>query len=99
MNEIFKDDHWYDNGEKINSQENLKKVKDCLENSSIIVQHWHYRGASSPDRLLIESFDQYVEYLSKNVNPGDILEIWSFVSSCKTENILVDGKYPDNKGR
>ena len=100
MKNIFEGDNWILKGEKINSKTNLERVQECLENiGPIILQHWYYRGSRSPDRMCFDDFVEFHEYLSKQVSPGDIIEIWSMESVCKKENVFIQGKYPDDQGR
>ncbi len=99
MTNIFEHDDWNESGNKITSPANLERVKDCLEKYPIILQHWYYRGSRSPTRLLVDDFEQYVEYLKSYLSPGDIIEIWTLEFLYSEENIFLRAKFPDNKGR
>ncbi len=69
---INETDKWKEEGEKINSRENLEKVKSALEHGVLIVQHWFYRGSRNPNRFFLRN--------SKNISTTylktSILEIF-----------------------
>ena len=95
-------DQWTTEGPKINSPENLERIRACLEDEGpIIVIHHLYRGASAPDRLLFNDYDDFLAYLNEQVFAGDMIEVWSFheVFGGTSENYLGFGKCPDDDGR
>jgi hypothetical protein len=93
-------DDWTTAGAKINTPQNLAGVRRTLQEiGPIIVEHWLYRGARAPDRIVFDEFEDYEKYLNSNVRPGDNLYIWSFAEVCTNENALAYGKYPDDQGR
>jgi hypothetical protein len=48
-------DEWTTDGRKILSAENLEVIRRTLEDEGpIILEHWHYYGASPPDRLIFD---------------------------------------------
>jgi hypothetical protein len=63
------------------------------------VEHWFYYGSRSPDRIVFDAYDKFLEYLIANAQPGDALHVWSFAQVCRDDNTLVNGKYPDRQGR
>jgi hypothetical protein len=65
----------------------------------VIVEHWFYYGSRSPDRLVFEDYDEFLEYLRANAKPGDALHVWEFPRVCRDDNTLAHGKYPDAEGR
>ncbi len=93
------DDEWTTEGHKITAPENLQLIHKTLEDEGpIIVEHWFYRGASAPDRLFFEDFDEFLEYLN-TASAGDKIHVWSFAAVCKKGNELASGKCPDDQGR
>lgn len=97
--DICEDDNWQTNGKKVTSEENLKNIESTLEEDCIIVEHWFYRGASAPDRLVFDSYKNFEEYINEKIRPGDAIYIWKFSQCCQDNNYLVYGKVPDEKGR
>jgi hypothetical protein len=92
-------DDWNPEGSKITSPEKLQAIKDTLENKGpVIVEHWHYRGGSAPDRLIFEDFDGFLEWLHEKTAAGDAIDVWSWSAVCKREHRLVEGKCPDEQG-
>jgi hypothetical protein len=94
------DDEWTVKGSRITSKVNIDRIRQTLENEGpIIVEHWHYRGASSPDRFVFDDFDDFTTYLQENAFAGDAIHVWSFTVICKDDNTIASGKCPDEKGR
>jgi hypothetical protein len=91
------EDEWL-KGISILSVEVLEQIKDELEYSPIIVEHWHYRGSRAPSRIIIDDYDDFVEYITNNAVAGDAFHIWNYAKLCKDDNVLVSKKYPDNNG-
>jgi len=90
-------DDWTPNGRKILSPENLTVIRNTLENEGpIIVEHWFYRGSRSPDRLVFDDFDNFVEYVQSKSAIGDAFHVWNYASVCKDENEIAAGKFPDD---
>ena len=75
----------------------LAVVQRVLEESPVIVEHWFYRGGSSPERLIFEEFDAFVAYV-RAARPGDAFDVWRFDVLCRADNRLVEGKRPDVDG-
>ena len=88
-------DDWVIDKNSIASKEKLSLVKDIIEETPIILEHWIYRGSRSPDRLIIEDFEDYVEYLEEKTRAGDSIYLWKFSDLCKDENIFIQAKCPD----
>ncbi len=64
---------WSTSGSKITSPENLEAIRDAIENRDvIIVEHWFFCGASAPDRMVFDDFDDFVDYIQ---NKSDINKI------------------------
>ena len=92
-------DEWRADGQKILSAENVRVIKDTLENEGpIIVEHWFYYGSRAPDRFVFEDFDDFADYVQTKSRIGDAFHVWSFASVCKSENELATGKFPDDDG-
>jgi len=63
----------------------------------LIVEHWYYRGGSSPTRLVFEEFEELRKHLER-AKPGDAVDIWRWDKLCRSENIFASGKRPDSDG-
>jgi len=90
---------WSITGSKITSPENLEAIRDAIENrGSIIVEHWLFCGASAPNRVVFDEFDEFVEYIQTKTSGGDCLDIWLMHEHCKPENRFLEGMVPDEDG-
>ena len=96
---IFEVDEWSETGNNILAHETLEAIRLTLEETPIILEHWFYRGARSPERFVFEDFEDLLSYLKLNGRPGDAFYLWDYAAVCRRENILMNGKYPDDKGR
>ena len=92
-------DDWSPDGRKILSEENLAVIRKTLEDEGpIILEHWHYRGARSPDRLVFDDLDDFTEYVRGQARIGDAFHVWSYAAVCRDDNELAGGKFPDEDG-
>ena len=91
-------DNWVPHGRRIDATENLDAVRQCLERGPVILEHWFYRGASAPARLVLDDFQDYVEYIHTRANPGDAIHVWDFTALCRDDNSVASGKRPDSDG-
>jgi hypothetical protein len=91
-------DDWIIDRDRITSPETLAKIASALEQSILIIEHRHYRGASAPTRLFFEDKEAFIEYLSDHARPGDAFRAWPF-NICTDANAVASGKYPDELGR
>lgn len=94
----YEPDNWTNAGFKITSVEGISAIANALNKGPIIVQHWFYRGASSPYVLAMETLVDFTEYVTTKTSAGDILAIWSFGEVCTTANYVAQGKVPDLDG-
>lgn len=94
----YEPDKWTKAGFKITSVEGMTSVSHALNKGPVIVQHWFYRGASSPDVLALETLAEFTEYVKTKTSAGDMLAIWSFTDVCTQANYIVRGKVPDLDG-
>ena len=92
-------DEWTTEGRKITSEENLEIIRKTFEDEGpIIVEHRFYRGSSAPDRMLFEYFDDFMAYLNSKASAGDSIWVWSYFQICREDNIIAQGKCPDEDG-
>lgn len=91
-------DDWVQGGEMITSRDKPANIAAVLERTILIVEHRHYRGASSPTRLFSEDKEDFLAYLNDYAGPGDSFRVWPF-DLCIEANASVSGKYPDELGR
>jgi hypothetical protein len=93
------DDEWTTAGAIITTPERLAALRQALDKGPVIVEHWFYRGACSPERIVFDDFDELLNYLSTKAYAGDAIHVWSFAVVCKDSNQLAHGKCPDDQGR
>ncbi|HEX6188125.1 MAG TPA: hypothetical protein VFZ40_08585 [Pyrinomonadaceae bacterium] len=93
-------DQWTSNGRQILSDDNLRIIRETLDNEGpIILEHCFYYGSRSPERIVFDDFDIFVEYVQTKSNAGDAFHVWSFPSVCNDANTIAAGKFPDADGR
>ena len=81
------------------SDQNLAHLeKEISKGKFLVCEHWHYRGASCPTRLLIEDFDEFIEYLENNAIAGDIIEVYDLSEVWNVKESIMSGKCPDELG-
>jgi len=85
-------------GPSILDADTLAALRSAVEDTPLIVEHWFYRGASSPDRQIFEDGDALEAYLRERTRPGDAVWIWRFDALCRDDNALTHGKVPDADG-
>ena len=95
---IYEGDDWVQDGETITSQEKLARIAEVVEQTVLIVEHRHYRGAKAPTRLFFEDQEAFLAYLNEHARPGDAFRAWPF-DLCTEANAIAIGKYPDKGGR
>lgn len=93
------EDQWSVQGGNILDPAKLSTIRDCLERSPVIIEHWFYRLGRSPRRLVLDDFEDFEQYLRTEARPGDAFHVWEFASLCRDENAIANGKYPDSEGR
>lgn len=91
-------DDWTEEGAKILFEASLTKIRNALARGPVIVQHWFYRGASSPRVISFEDIEEFEAHFEQHAIPGDAFEVWSFNDVCKMENVLTEGKLHDTDG-
>lgn len=96
----FEPDNWRKcEKEVFSSEENLLLIEKSLDDGKfLIAEHWHYRGASCPDRLVIEDYDEFLNYLKDNAIAGDIVDIFDLSDAWENKRTVVSGKCPDELG-
>ena len=94
---MAKENKWTKNGENILSEDNLAAIKTHLNTvNNIAVLHWHYYGGRAPTPLAFDDYEEFEEYLNKNVNAGDAIDVWTFPG--KHNERIAGGKYPNENG-
>ncbi|HWU26673.1 MAG TPA: hypothetical protein VN154_09755, partial [Rhizomicrobium sp.] len=63
------------------------------------LEHRFYRGSRAPARLIFDEYDEVVEYMKANANPGDLMHVWNYLALCRDDNVLAHGNIPDAAGR
>jgi hypothetical protein len=94
------EDHdWSSDGEKISDESKLAIIKRVLdETGPILVEHWFYCGGRSPDKLVFDDYDSFIEYLQQHAKAGDAIHIWDLDPLLRDDNELVHGKCPAEDG-
>jgi hypothetical protein len=93
-------DKWTTEGASIIATEKLDAIRKTLENERpVIVEHWFYRGACTPERRVFDDFEILMDYLTNEAFAGDAIHVWSFSATCRDDNALAHGKCPDDQGR
>ena len=85
-------------GPNILAAETLALLRATLEETPLIIEHWFYRGGSSPRRYVFEDFEELETHLRELGHPGDAFWVWRFDDLCRNDNALVNGKRPDADG-
>lgn len=96
----YKPVEWTTQRSKINAPDRLQAIQEVLDKRGpIIAQHWFYYGGRAPDRLVFDDYDEFIEYLNSKAKAGDAFDVWSFADVCTRDNMLAEGKMPDEQGR
>ncbi len=92
-------DRWSQDGNIITDPDKLSLVEEALREFRILViEHRYYRGARAPDRIVIDDYDNFIDYLIENAVAGDSIHVFDITSALEDDNQLVNGKCPDEKG-
>jgi hypothetical protein len=92
------EDRWSLQGRTILAPEQRVAIRECLERSPIIVEHWYYRAGRSPQRRVFDDLEDFENYLEAQARPGDAFHVWEFAALCRDDNTVASGKYPDTDG-
>ena len=98
MSWIVESDEW-GTGSSIVAAETLARIQAVLAESPIIVEHRFYRGASAPDRVVFDEYEDFTEYVERTSRPGDSYRVWRYNELCRDDNPVARGKIPDDRGR
>ncbi len=91
---------WSTKGEKITDPVKIERIEDTFEDhGAVILRHWHFYGSSAPSWIVIEDYEDLIEYLSEKAIAGDIIDLWSLYALCSENNMIASGKCPDQHGR
>jgi hypothetical protein len=95
----YEPDEWTAEGSRINTPDKLAAIRKELETKgSVIVKHWHYRGASCPSLVVFDDFEDYCAYFDAHARPGDAFDVWSLYPLLSGVGTLAEGKFPDDDG-
>lgn len=93
-------DEWTTEGKRISDPEILSVVEKAIDGGEIVaVEHWHYRGARAPSRLIFDDYEEFTEYLSEHALAGDSIHVFPLNNALKDNNQLAHGKCPDKDGK
>ena len=91
----YEPDNWIVDGSKILAEDSVQKINAAVALGPIIVQHWFYRGASSPRVFVFDDFEEFEDHLKDHALPGDAFDVWSFNDTCKQDRVVTEGKLHD----
>ncbi len=95
----YEPDEWSNDGPIFPTEEDLETLDNLVSKGNfIVVEHWHYRGARCPDRMVIEDVGDFVDYLEGNAIAGDIISIYDLTETWEQRKTIIEGKCPDEKG-
>ena len=90
---------WTLEGEKLDAPENVSAIQKIFdEDGPILVRHWYLGGATAPNKVVFESFEEFVAYLEKNAGTGDEIEVWNLWPFMRDTPPVVKAKCPDADG-
>lgn len=93
--DYYRADNWTTHGPNILAEETQEKIRHHLEKLGyLVILHKHFCGARAPTPLGFDDYDEFKEYLSAHVCPGDKILIWPFPDG----DPLFGGMYPNDKG-
>jgi hypothetical protein len=94
------DDGWTTDGPRTTDPEFRESVRCAIEEvSDVIVEHRHYRAATSPTRHVFGSIAAFDSYMEANARPGDSFLVWRFEDVCTEQALAFEAKTPDTQGR
>ena len=93
-------DDWHSDGPFLTDKSALEKLQSLVQQgSTLIAEHWHYRGSRAPDRFIVEDYDDFLDYLKENAIAGDIVDVFDLTEAWQSKGEpLVSGKCPDERG-
>lgn len=93
-------DEWSDEGECFTEPSRLSELGALIDQGRLLVaEHWHYRGARCPTRLVVEDYDDFIDYLKSHAIAGDIVDVFDLTHAWKQKSAaVVTGKCPDERG-
>ena len=95
----YEPDEWTSDSRRISDQATMQTIETAIEGGEIVaLEHWHYRGARAPDRMIFDDFEDLTDYLSEKAFAGDAIHIFPINDALKSENKIASGKCPDAKG-
>jgi len=95
----YEPDGWSHHGAVITETSELNKVRGALDAyKTLVIKHWHYRGSRSPDLVVVEDIDGFLDYLRENANAGDAIDVYDITGLLSEERRIASGKCPDQSG-
>ena len=95
----YEPDGWSSHGAVITETSELDKVRSALgAYKTLVIKHWYYRGARSPDLVVVEDIDSFLDYLRENANAGDAIDVYDITGLLSEERCIASGKCPDQGG-
>ena len=83
----------------ISDSETLSAVsKAFTDGKLLLLEHRHYRGSCGPDRVVLNDYDCFVNYLKTNAAAGDAIHVFDITAALEDGKQFVQGKCPDERG-
>lgn len=91
-------DQWTRDGQKIGDPAVFGLISTALSQGSILlVEHWHYRGARAPDRVVVTDVDELLTHLMENAMAGDAIYVFDITTALENGKEITHGKCPDEQ--
>ncbi len=91
-------DEWTRNGQKISDPAVFGLISKALSQDRILLlEHWHYRGARAPDRVVVTDMDELLAYLMENAIAGDAVYVFDITTALEDGKEITHGKCPNEQ--
>jgi hypothetical protein len=90
---------WVTDQPNIMSEESLTKIRGALDRGYIVVEHMHFYGGRSFDKMFIEDFEDFMDYIRAKAKPGDQFVIYAIEEMFDKKLYSLKAKFPDDQGR
>src|SRR5438105_2336035 len=90
---------WVADQPNIVSEESLSKIRAALAKGYIVVEHMHFYGGRSLDKMFMEEFDDFMDYVRTKTKPGDQFVVYAIEELFDKNLYTLKAKFPDAEGR
>ncbi len=91
---------WSGSGDILTDTAKLDVIRGLFDRHRImLVEHRHYYGSRARDLVVVEAFDEFLEYLRENALAGDLIYVFDITEKVEeSKQAVVHGKCPDENG-